>query len=218
LEGAEAFRAGDYPRAAARYGEAVDVWRKAERDQTLPLVRRLSPRPDMAAMLTGLGEAQLLSGQAGAAIGSLDFAVKADPSQARAIYLRARAKEAAGHGDAALADYTLASRTAFAAAAGRASGEAHLYQGILLYERKDWPRAEGEFTDALNFDIPAAMQPDATAWRHLAAVASGSCGASREYLERSLAAVSPDFPKDDARLALAACGAAGSAAGWNAFN
>jgi tetratricopeptide (TPR) repeat protein len=218
-DGQEAFRAGDYKVAASRYGEAVDVWRKAERDQAMPLVQRLNPRPDMAAISADLGEAQLLAGDPRAAIENLNAAVKADPSKARAIYLRARAKAAAGQADAALADYNLASRTAFAAGAGQSSGEAHLYQGILLYQRKDWPRAEDEFAAALNFDIPAAMRSDAAAWRHLAAVASGSCGASRGYLERSLAAVSPDFPKDDARLALAACGAAGSsgsAAGWNA--
>jgi Tfp pilus assembly protein PilF len=195
------------------------VWRKAGREQALPLVQRLSPRPDMAAISVDLGEAQLLSGDARAAIENFDAAVKADPSKARPIYLRARAKEAAGQADAALADYNLASRTAFAAGAGQSSGEAHLYQGILFYQRKDWPRAEDEFADALNFDIPAAMKSDAAAWRHLAAVASGSCGASREYLERSLAAVSPDFPKGEAQSALAACGAAGasgSAAGGNA--
>jgi tetratricopeptide (TPR) repeat protein len=208
VEGQEAFSSGDYRKAASRYGEAVDVWRKAERSQALPLVQRLSPRPDMAAVPVDLGEAQLLAGDSPAAIENLDAAVKADPSKARTLYLRARAKEAAGQADAALADYNLASRTAFAARAGQSSGEAHLYQGILLYERKDWPRAEAEFAAALNFDIPAAMKSDAAAWRHLAAVASGSCASAREYLERSLATVSPDFPKSDARSALAACGAA----------
>jgi tetratricopeptide (TPR) repeat protein len=217
LEGQEAFRSGDYAKAASRYGAAVDVWRKEQREPVLPVIRRLTPSPNMAATLTAFGEAQLLSGNPAAAE-TLDAAVKADPSKARVIYLRARAKEAAGHAEAALADFNLASRTAFAAAAGRSSGEAHLYQGILLFERKDWPRAEDEFTDALNFDIPASMKSDAAAWRHMAAVASGSCGASREYLEHSLATVSPDFPKDDARSALAACAAAGSAAsaaGWD---
>lgn len=221
LEGEQALHAADYQKAASRYGDAIDIWLKAERDQALPMMQRLSPRPNMAATLTAFGEAQLLSGNANAAIQTLTAAVKADPSKARAIYLRARAKEVAGLAAAALDDYNLASRTAFAAAAGRSSGEAHLYQGILLYQRKDWPRAEDEFSDALNFDIPAAMKSDATAWRHLAAVASGSCGASREYLERSLAAVSPDFPKDDARSALAACagaGIAGSAVARNALN
>jgi tetratricopeptide (TPR) repeat protein len=212
VEGEEAFRDRDYRKAASRYGEAVEVWRKAERAQALPLIQRLNPRPDLTAVPADLGEAQLLSGDARAAIENFDAAVKADPSKARTIYLRARAKEAAGQADAALADYNLASRTAFAASAGRSSGEAHLYQGILLYQRKDWPRAEDEFADALNFDIPVAMKSDAAAWRFLAAVASGSCGESRGYLERSLAAVSPDFPKDNARLALAACGAAGTVA------
>jgi len=221
VEGQQAFRAADYQKAALRYGAATDLWRKAASDQDLSVVQRLSPRPNMAANLTGYGEAQLLSGNAPAAVETLDAAVKADQSKARPIYLRARAKEAAGRNDAALADYNLASRTAFAAAAGRSSGEAHLYQGILLYQRKDWSRAEDEFTDALNFDIPTAMKSDATAWRHLAAVAGGSCGASRQYLEQSLGAVSPDFPKDNARLALAACRATmagGPAAGWKAVN
>jgi tetratricopeptide (TPR) repeat protein len=218
VEGQQALRTGDYKRAAAEYGEAADIWRKAEMDEARPLLQRLNPAPDTAAMLTELGEAQLLAGNAPTAIATLDAAVKADSSKARAIYLRARAKEAAGRMEAALEDYNLASRTAFAAAAAsRSSGEAHLYRGILLYRSKDWQRAEDEFADALNFDIPAGMKSDAAAWRHLAAVAHGSCGASREYLERSLGAVSPDFPKDEARSALAACGAAGTAIGWNAF-
>jgi len=217
-KGRQAFRAGDYQTAAARYGEAVDLWRNAELDSVRQVIQLLNPLPDSAGMLTEFGEAQLLAGNAPAALATLDAAVKVDSSKARAIYLRGRARAAAGQTDAAMEDYNLASRTAFAAAAGRSSGEAHLYRGILLYRSKDWPRAEDEFADALNFDIPAAMKSDATAWRHLAAVASGSCGASRAYLEQSLAAVSPDFPKDDARSALAACGAAGSAGppvAWN---
>jgi hypothetical protein len=137
--------------------------------------------------------------------------VKADPSNARAIYLRGRARELAGQADAALADYNLASRTAFANATDLASGEAHLYRGILLLRRKDPARAEDEFSSALNFAIPAKMRADAEAWRHMAAVKSGSCTASRGLLEESLARVSPYFPKSEARAALAACSAATSA-------
>jgi tetratricopeptide (TPR) repeat protein len=206
VQGQEALRAGDYKKAATEYRGALDSWRKTQQDPAIPLVQRLSPAPDMAPMLTDLGAAQLLSHDAAAAIETLDAAVKINPSKPRAIYLRARAKEAASQADAALSDYDLASRTAYAASPGKSSGEAHLYQGILLYRRKDWPRAEDEFSSALNFDIPASMRADAAAWRHLAVVASGSCGASREQLERSLAAVSPDFPKDEARSALALCG------------
>ena len=36
---------------------------------------------------------------------------------------------------------------------------------------------------------------DAAAWRHLSAVAGGSCASAREFLEGSLARVSPFFPK-----------------------
>jgi tetratricopeptide (TPR) repeat protein len=121
--------------------------------------------------------------------------------------LRARAKELAGQKDAALADYNLASRTAYAAAVDLASGEAHLYHGIVLYRRQDFARAEEEFSSALNFEMTGALLPDARAWRHLAAVAGGSCGAARESLSHALPAVTPYFPRDEARSRAAACGA-----------
>ena len=155
-------------------------------------------------LLTDLGGAQILTGAPKVAIATLDRALEASP-KGRAYFLRARAKELAGQSEAALADYNLASRAAFAEAQGLASGEAHLYRGILLYRRKDYVRAEEEFSSALNFDISPALRPDASAWRHLSAVASGSCGASREYLERSFASVSPYFPKAEAKAVAAAC-------------
>src|SRR5207302_10704757 len=101
--------------------------------------------------------------------------------------------------DMALIDYNLASRTAFANAKDLASGEAHLYRGILLYRRKDFARAEDEFASALNFEIPETLRADAQAWRHLAAVASGSCASAKEFLDRTLPGVSPYFPKNEAR-------------------
>ncbi|MEI9970764.1 MAG: hypothetical protein WDO73_01230 [Ignavibacteriota bacterium] len=104
-----------------------------------------------------------------------------------------------------MADYNLASRAAFADANDLASGEAHLYRGILLYRRKDFGKAEEEFSSALNFEIAAILRPDATAWRHLSAVASGACGASRQLLEKSLSSVSPYFPKAEAEALAAGC-------------
>ena len=152
-----------------------------------------------------MGGAQTLAGDPAAAIVTLDRALEASPPSARAFFLRARAKELAGQPEPALADYNLASRTAFAEATSLASGEAHLYRGILLYRRKDYIRAEEEFAGALNFDIPPSLRPDASAWRHLSAVASGFCGASLQYLERSLSSVSPFFPKAEAEALAAAC-------------
>ena len=71
--------------------------------------------------LADLGGAQLLAGDTKAAIASLDESVKSDPSNAQAFYRRARAHEIAGQLDPALADYNMASRTAFANAKDLAS-------------------------------------------------------------------------------------------------
>ena len=213
VAGRKAFADHKYGDAAMQYHRAVEVWARAGQEPARSLTARLSPGPDMAAALADLGGAQLLAGDTTSAMATLDGAIKTNPGDARAFYLRARAKELVGQTEAALADYNLASRTAFASAKDLASGEAHLYRGIQFYRRKDYARAEDEFASALNFEIQAPLRADAEAWRHLAAVARGSCRASREYLERSLSAVSPYFPVGEARTLLAACTAAQTAGG-----
>lgn len=205
--GRQAFHDQRYKEAATQYRLAIDL---ARRDATGSLIDHLGPRHDLPSELAELGGAQFLAGDAAKAIATLDEAAKSDPSNARALYLRARAKEVAGQMDGALADYNLASRTAFASAKDLASGEAHLYRGILLLRRKDYGHAEDEFSSALNFEISTGLRADAAAWRHLAAVANGSCAASRQLLERSLATVSPYFPKEEARALMAACPATAS--------
>jgi tetratricopeptide (TPR) repeat protein len=209
VAGRLAAQAGRYADAAAAYRKALESW-TTSRPAPASLVDRLIPEPDLAPAYSDLGSARIQAGDPAAAIASFDEVVKRTPSDARAIYLRGRAKELAGRGEPALADYGLASRTAFANARNLASGEAHLYRGVLLYRRKDFERAEAEFASALNFAIPAPLQADAEAWRHLAAVAGGACG-SRPFLERSLVAASADFPKDEARAAMASCSALTSA-------
>jgi tetratricopeptide (TPR) repeat protein len=203
--GRQAFVDRQYKDAAAHYRRAVDNWVAAERNQSGSIRERLEPSPELPQALTDLGGSQLLSGDLPAATASLDAALKADPSLARAAYLRARAFELAGNTEQAMAEYNLASRTAFANAKDLASGEAHLYRGILMYRRKDYAHAENEFASALNFDISPALKPDAVAWRHMAAVAGGSCSVSRQYLEESLAQVSPYFPKQEARAVAGSC-------------
>jgi Tfp pilus assembly protein PilF len=210
--GRQAFVDRQYKDAAAHYRRAVDTWVAAERNQSGSLRERLEPSPEIPQALTDLGGSQLLSGDLPAATASLDAALKADPSLARAAYLRARVYELAGNTEQALAEYNLASRTAFANAKDLASGEAHLYRGILMYRRKDYAHAENEFASALNFDISPALRPDAVAWRHMAAVSGGSCGVSRQYLEESLAQVSPYFPKEEARMVAASCPLTGGGA------
>ena len=201
--GKRAFHDRQYGEAAAQFRQAVEIWDRPQ--DAASLTARLAPPPDRAQALTDWGGAQLLSGDPPAAIATLDTAVKVATNPARALFLRARAEEMAGRSEPALADYSLASRTALAHAEDLASGEAHLYRGILLYRRKDFAHAENEFASALNFEIPAGLRPDAIAWRHMAAVAEGACTASRATLEQSLADVSPYFPKNEARALASTC-------------
>lgn len=209
IAGRQAFHDRDYRQGAVQYQQAVGLWRRALPDPA-NLAERLAPQPDLPQAWMQLGEAQLLAGDLQAAVASLDTVIKAgtmkaNPNLSRAIYYRARAEELQGQAEPALADYNLASRTAFANAENLKSGEAHLYRGIFFFRRKDYPRAEDEFSSALNFGIPTDLLADAEAWRHMAAVAGGACGASRPLLEESLARVSPLFPKQEARKIAAAC-------------
>ncbi len=205
VAGRKAFDSGNYADTVVQYNQAIQVWKSLWVAPGPRFLKALGPRPDMATALRERGSAELLAGNTKSAIATLDEVIKADPSDARALFLRGRAHELAGQPDLALSDYNLASRTAFANAKDLASGEAHLYRGILLYRRKDYARAEDEFSSALNFEVPAAIRSDAVAWRHLAAVAGGSCATEREFLARSLADVSPYFPKAEARAIVASC-------------
>jgi tetratricopeptide (TPR) repeat protein len=208
VQGRRDFGDARYAAAAAQYAQATHLWTLVWQGEGPTLPQALWPRPQFASALADWGGARLLAGDPSGAIVTLDAAVQADPANAHALYLRARAKELAGRKDEALADYNLASRTAFAAAQDLASGEAHLYRGIVLFRRKDYARAEDEFASALNFEMTGALRPDARAWRHLAAVAGGSCGSARQSLNLALPAVSPFFPQDEARSLASACGAA----------
>jgi tetratricopeptide (TPR) repeat protein len=192
--------------AAVQYSKAIDEWKRIWQGEGPTLPQALGPRPQYASALADWGGARLLAGDLPGAILTLDASIQADPASPFALFLRARAKELAGEKDAALADYNLASRTAYAAAVDLASGEAHLYHGIVLYLRQDFVRAEEEFASALNFEMTGALRPDARAWRHLAVVAGGACGAARESLSLALAGVSPFFPRDEARARAAECG------------
>ncbi len=200
--GVRAFRDRDYSQASARYREALNLWTRAPSGS---VVERLEPQPDLPRAWMQLGGAQILAGQPAEAIPSLDAALKGNPGLERAIYYRARAEELSGHPDTALADYSLASRTAFANARDLVSGEAHLYRGISFYRRKDYSHAEDEFASALNFGIAHDMEHDAQAWRYMAAVAGGACGASRLSLEDALVYSSPFFPKQEARTLASSC-------------
>jgi len=207
VAGLAALRQGNYSGAATYYGKAIGIWREARMDS---LMRRMNPRPAMSEALTDWGGAQVAANDPRAAVANLDAAIKVDAGNARAFYLRGLAKQQLGRQDDAIDDLNLASRAAFAKNGDAGAAEAHVYRGISSYWRKEFQRAENEFESALNAGTAASWQSDARAWRHLAAVAGGACGASRSALERAMASVSPYFPRAEANAALAVCPATAS--------
>jgi tetratricopeptide (TPR) repeat protein len=201
--GKYAMRDRNYSVAASEYRKAVTDWQARLAQDSRPLMERIAPPIDLAGAYTELGGAQFVAGDKAGAIATLNQAVKVAPMNARALFLRARARDAAGQPDAAISDYSLAARTALANP--QESGEGHLYRGILLYRRKALEQAEEEFSNALNFEISADLRADAIAWRRLSAVAEGSCGPGRKYLEEALPAASPFFPTSEALTLMTAC-------------
>jgi tetratricopeptide (TPR) repeat protein len=205
VNGKAAFAQRRYKESNSEYQQAIALWREEAAHPPSSLLDRITPTPRMSRALAELGGAQLVAGEPAAAITTLDEAIRLEPGLARALYLRGRAKDATHQTEPALADYNLASRNALASAEDLASGEAHLYRGVMLYRRGEFEKAEDEFSNALNFDIQADLRPDAEAWRYMAAVAGGDCGTSREKLERSLETASPFFPKAEARTMAVSC-------------
>jgi len=207
VQGRRHLEQGRYVEAVSSFDKALRSWLEQERKGYYGLAGLLGPRPDVAQAQYQLAEAQFLTQEYQAAVDSLEQAIKKRPQNAQAIFLRARAKELLGMAQPALADYELASRTAFAnVGAPAASGQAHLYRGIWLFRRKDYERAENAFASALNFDPGERAKADAIAWRHMAAVASGSCGVSSEGLRSALVTTSELFPRSEAQALLQQCG------------
>lgn len=205
VAGKQAFTDRKYTDAVADFRRAVDAWDAASRNNPRPLLDRLGPQMDLSVANAELGGAQFLAGDAQGAIATLNQALRIDPANARALYYRARAHDAAGQKDAAIADYNLAARSALAKKGDESFGESHLYRGISLFRRKEYQQAEDEFTNALNFNIPEALRADAIAWRRLSAVAGGSCEVGPRYLEDAMPAASPFFPREEARATIWAC-------------
>ena len=201
MAGRQMMAARQFPQAVAAFSAATQRFSQTHAG----LATAIGPRTDPGDAFFRLAMAQFETKDYTSAIASFERAAKLHPENARALFLLGRTREMIGQ--SGLGDFDLASRTAFANVnAPGASGQAHLYKGVALYRRKDFPRAEQEFASALNFDAGAA-QDDASAWRHLAGVAGGACGPSAALLAQSLGRVSDYFPRDEAEGLLRACGA-----------
>ena len=199
-EGRREFDAGKYAAAVPLYAAAIEQWKQIWQGARphLPPGIKAAPRHPRGALPTTAPPACWPATFPAPSPPSMPRC-GATPANARAWFLRARAKELAGHPDEALADYNLASRNAFAAAQDLASGEAHLYRGIALFRRRDFARAEQEFASSLNFEMnadPCAPMPAPGATSPPSRRASA--GPARASLTQSLATVSPYFPRQEA--------------------
>ena len=200
VTGRLAMSANKYQDAAALFRLAVDRFAHQPR-AGLTALRRAASRSGGRSLPSG--PSPVRSKDYAGVIASMDEVVKLRPENARAMFVRGRAREKLGQ--PGLADFELASRTAFAnSKCSRRGGQAHLYRGVTLFRRQDYARAEQEFASALNFDSGVATN-DATAWRYMAAVSAGACGPSATLLEQSLDRVSSYFPKDEAAALLKKC-------------
>jgi tetratricopeptide (TPR) repeat protein len=200
VAGLNAFDRGRYPEAVWRFERAY-----AAAPQT-GIIGLLTPEADRPRMHYEFALARAFAGEPAKALDAVNEAVKGDPKNAQALFLRARLRELAGQSRDAQADYELASRTAFANVERPfESGYAHYYRGVSLFRRKNFERAENEFSSALNFEIAEIAKTDVQAWRSMAAVAGGACDAAASELRAKLPQASPLFPAREAEEFLAQC-------------
>jgi len=184
--------------AASLYQKALDTWSAIEKSPDPGVLALLGPKLDTAAIYYQLGLLEYSRQRYDAAINLLDAAVKASPKNSYTIFLRARSKEALHLNQAAMNDYALAAQTARASDDSSWSvGQAHFHRGVLLYEAKDYARADGEFANALNTRLTEIPPADVTAWRTMAAVAGGACKSS-DALETAANVASSQFPQAQA--------------------
>jgi tetratricopeptide (TPR) repeat protein len=125
VAGKKAFENRQYADAAAAYRKAVEAWSQPR--AAAPIRERLGPPVGLSVAYSEMGGAQLLAGDAKGAIATLNLALKHDAKNARALFLRGRARDAAGQTEAAIADYSLAARNALGLGRG-----AHLSRDFVL--------------------------------------------------------------------------------------
>jgi tetratricopeptide (TPR) repeat protein len=211
LEARAAALRQDWPEAVRLEREAIEWW-TGSAARVPGLISILAPRPDLARAWYELAASQWRTSDYRGVIQSLDRSLTLDPRNAPALFLRARAREMSGAAPGATQDFELAARTAYTGDEA-SSALGHLYQGVALFRRKEYGQAESEFAIAVSAGPDESARADATAWWRMAAVAQGACGASIEYLERSLASVSAFFPKQEARQWITRCRATAPSAG-----
>src|SRR4029077_17746831 len=147
IQGRLAQQQGHVADAVALYEKTLAVWTAAAGSPVPDVVTLLGPKLDLAAVHYQLGLADYSLQKYDSAISHFDASLKAHPRNSYVIFLRARSKESLHLNRAATDDYALATQTARAQNDSSWNvAQAHYYRGLLLYQAKDSPAAEGEFT------------------------------------------------------------------------
>jgi tetratricopeptide (TPR) repeat protein len=184
--------------AVALYEKALAAWIASAQSAAPDVVTLLGPKLDTGAVHYQLGLADYSRQKYEEAISHFDASLKRNPKNSYAIFLRARSKAVLHLDVAALDDYALATQTARVENDSSWNvAQAHYYRGLLLYQSKDYPGAEGEFSLALGGRLGDIGKPDVNAWKVMSAVAGNGCK-SGDALDAAAQAASDKFPKAQA--------------------
>jgi tetratricopeptide (TPR) repeat protein len=193
--------------ATTLFEKTLAAWESAQKSHNPDVVTLLGPKLDAASVQYQLALSDYSRQRYDSAITRLDAVVKAAPRNSYAIFLRARSKDALHLNVAAMEDYALAAQTARASNDSMWSvGQANYYRGVLLYQARDYSRAEVEFANALGGRLGEIPPADVRAWQSMAGAAVRGCKSSSfELLESVVKAASTRFPKDQADVMIYDC-------------
>jgi tetratricopeptide (TPR) repeat protein len=170
--------------AIVLYEKTLAAWSAAAASKNPDVVTLLGPKLDTGSVHYQLGAADYSLQKYDLAITHFDGSLKTRPNNS---------KDALHLAMPAMNDYALAVQTArIENDSSWNVAQAHYYRGLLLFQAKDFPGAEGEFSQAISGRLP-----DVAAWKIIASVAGGACQ-SIEQLETAAAAASSQFPKAEA--------------------
>ena len=198
IQGRLAQQQGRVADAIALYEQALAAWSAAAEIVAPDVVSLLGPKLDTGAVHYQLALAYYSRQTYDSAIQHFDASLKANPKNSYAIFLRARSKEALHLNGPAMDDYALSTQTARAENDSSWNvAQGYYHRGMLFYQGKDYPAAEGEFSRALGGRLGDIGKPDVNAWKMMSAVAGGGCKSS-DALDAAIRAASDKFPKGQA--------------------
>ena len=198
IQGRLAQQQGRLADAVALYVKTLAVWTAAAGSPAPDVVTLLGPKLDTGAVHYQLGVADYSRQKYDSAISHFDASLKAHPRNSYVIFLRARSKESLHLNKAAMDDYALATQTARAQNDSSWNvAQAHYYRGLLLYQAKDYPAAEGAFSLAFAGRLGDIGKPDVAAWKIMSSVAGSGCKSS-DALDTATQTASDKFPKAQA--------------------